>query len=95
MDFCLLDSHNSDMSEYSVADARNNLSRLIDRALSGETVVITRHGHPTVRLTPEGRAKRRYSIEESLALIDKLQVIPDKPQTPAGDLLRQMRDERP
>jgi prevent-host-death family protein len=34
------------MSTYSVADAKANLPRLIDRAMQGEEVVITRHGKP-------------------------------------------------
>jgi antitoxin (DNA-binding transcriptional repressor) of toxin-antitoxin stability system len=36
------------MTNYSVAEAKNNLSELIDRALKGEGVVITRHGMPVV-----------------------------------------------
>ena len=40
------------MSTYSVADAKNNLPKLIDRALQGEEVVITRHGKPVVELRP-------------------------------------------
>ena len=40
------------MSTHSVAEAKNQLSRLIDRALAGEPVVITRHGHPVVEIKP-------------------------------------------
>jgi prevent-host-death family protein len=40
------------MGKYSVAEARNNLSGLIDRALKGEGVVITRHGRSVVELKP-------------------------------------------
>jgi len=40
------------MSAYSVADAKNGLPGLIDRALAGEEVVITRHGKPVVELRP-------------------------------------------
>lgn len=40
------------MGSRSVADAKNNLSELIDRALAGEEVVITRHGRPVAKLTP-------------------------------------------
>jgi prevent-host-death family protein len=36
------------MAKYSVATTKNNLSSLIDKALAGEEVVITRHGKPTV-----------------------------------------------
>jgi antitoxin (DNA-binding transcriptional repressor) of toxin-antitoxin stability system len=38
------------MAEYSVADAKNNLPKLIDRALGGEEVIITRRGKPVVEL---------------------------------------------
>jgi len=40
------------MGKHSVADAKNRLSELIDRALAGEDVVITRHGHPVIELRP-------------------------------------------
>jgi prevent-host-death family protein len=40
------------MSSYSVADAKNGLPALIDRALAGEDVVITRHGKPVAELRP-------------------------------------------
>lgn len=40
------------MAEYSVADAKNHLPKLIDKALQGEEVVITRRGKPVVELRP-------------------------------------------
>jgi prevent-host-death family protein len=40
------------MAEYSVADAKNRLPSLIDKALGGEEVVITRRGKPVVELRP-------------------------------------------
>lgn len=40
------------MAAYGVADAKAQLSNLIERSLRGETVVITRHGKPAVRLLP-------------------------------------------
>ena len=44
------------MSSHSVADARNNLSALIDRAVAGEEIVITRHGHPVAEISaPKSR----------------------------------------
>src|SRR4051794_40845407 len=38
------------MTEYSVADAKNRLPKLIDKALEGEEVIITRRGKPVVEL---------------------------------------------
>ena len=38
------------MSSYSVADAKNALPSLIDKAAAGEEVVITRHGKPVAEI---------------------------------------------
>ncbi len=40
------------MTTYSVAEAKAVLPSLINRALSGEEVIITRHGKPMVELRP-------------------------------------------
>jgi prevent-host-death family protein len=40
------------MAAYSVADAKNALPKLIDSALEGEEVVITRHGKPVAEVRP-------------------------------------------
>jgi prevent-host-death family protein len=45
----------------SVTDAKARLTELVRRAESGEEVVLTRHGHPTVKLiavSPEQKAQR-------------------------------------
>ena len=34
--------------------AKTELTKLINAAMDGETIVITNHGKPLVRLTPEG-----------------------------------------
>lgn len=38
------------MSAYSVAEAKNTLPSLIDKATAGEEVIITRHGKPVAEL---------------------------------------------
>ena len=43
------------MTAYSVADAKNRLPSLIDKALAGEQVIITRRGKPVVELRPAAR----------------------------------------
>lgn len=40
------------MSEHSIAEAKERLPELIDRALNGGGVVITRHGRPLVGSGP-------------------------------------------
>jgi prevent-host-death family protein len=44
--------HASRQGTHSVAEAENRLPELIDRALAGEGVMITRHGRPVVELRP-------------------------------------------
>ena len=43
------------MATVSVYNARAEFSRLIERALAGEEIVITRRGKPAVRLCPSRR----------------------------------------
>ncbi len=40
------------MSTHSVAEAKNQLSKLINRALNGEGIVITRRGQPVIEFKP-------------------------------------------
>lgn len=47
------------MPTYSVAETKDKLSALIDKALAGEEVVITRRGKPTVEL----RATDRHVVD--------------------------------
>ncbi|MBV9758675.1 MAG: type II toxin-antitoxin system prevent-host-death family antitoxin [Alphaproteobacteria bacterium] len=48
----------------SVAEAKNQLSQLINRALDGEPVVITRHGRPVVELRSAADAGHRPAVEK-------------------------------
>ena len=41
------------MTRVNVADAKARLSELIDRALAGEEVIISRRDVPVIRLVPE------------------------------------------
>jgi prevent-host-death family protein len=42
-----------------VTDAKGQLTELVRRAEAGEEVVITRHGHPAVRLAPVNKGQTR------------------------------------
>jgi prevent-host-death family protein len=80
------------MSTHSVAEAKSKLSDLIDRALKGEAVVITRHGHPVVELKPVVKPQKRITLEE-IAWIDKHRVRNKMPPQDAGTFVSEMRDE--
>ncbi len=80
------------MSSYSVAAAKAGLPALINRALAGEEVIITRHGKPVVELRPASPpipAGRDVALERLLANRYK-----PPPGTPTSvELLNMIYDE--
>jgi prevent-host-death family protein len=46
------------MAEFGVHEAKTHLSRLLERALAGEEIIITSSGRPLVRLVPAQRGRR-------------------------------------
>ncbi|MBB5685579.1 type II toxin-antitoxin system Phd/YefM family antitoxin [Sphingobium boeckii] len=57
------------MAHYSVATTKDKLSSLIDKALAGEEVIITRHGKPTVALRMVEQQKK--STQDMVAWLEK------------------------
>ena len=47
------------METVDISDAKTRLSQLVDKAIAGEDVVISRHGKPLVRLTQLAEPARR------------------------------------
>ena len=80
------------MSIHTVAEAKNQLSKLIDRALKGEEVVITRRGEPVVALKPVRPAARPITVADIEWLRANL-VGRKMPKVDAGQLVSEMRDE--
>jgi prevent-host-death family protein len=80
------------MAEHSVADARNNLSALIGKALEGEQVIITRHGQPVVELRPVGRKGRRMTPAD-VEWLESVRVKPLIPDKDPKNIIERMRDE--
>jgi prevent-host-death family protein len=81
-----------DMGKHSVVEAKNNLSELIDRALKGEDVVITRHGQPVVELKPVPRPAKPITSEELDWLAERRAKRP-RVRVDSGTLISKMRDE--
>jgi prevent-host-death family protein len=46
------------MAEFGVHEAKTHFSKLLERALAGEEIIITRSGEPLVRLVPAQRKKK-------------------------------------
>jgi prevent-host-death family protein len=80
------------MSTHSVAEAKNKLPELIDRALKGEGVVITRHGRPVVELKPIPEPVRPVTPAD-LDWLAAHRVKPRRVTEDAGILVSRMRDE--
>lgn len=61
-------------------EAKTNLSRLVERALDGEEVVVTRRGEPAVRLVPVNEGDGFASLAG--AWRDKVRIAPDFDELP-------------
>jgi len=83
------------MPVYSVAQAKDHLSKLIDEALAGEEVTITRHGKPAVELRPARAAGGgRLSAELIDRIAARAKSLPSLGED-AVDIIRRMRDDYP
>ena len=80
------------MSTHSVAEAKNQLSELIERAMGGEPVVITRHGRPVVELRAVAQQGRPMTAED-VEWLRSRQVEPLIADTDPRSIVERMRDE--
>lgn len=79
------------MQIVNVREARQQISRLLDAVAAGEEIVIIRRGKPAARLLPPSEietGKIRFPDRGTL----RAMVPPAK--LSAGELIREMRDER-
>jgi len=77
------------MAAYSIADAKNNFPKLIDRAVAGEDVTITRRGKPIARIVAEGSAAMSIDLD----WLKSVRVDPKDPNLDFTSIVRQMRDD--
>jgi antitoxin (DNA-binding transcriptional repressor) of toxin-antitoxin stability system len=80
------------MTYYSVATTKDKLSSLIDKALAGEEVIVTRHGKPMVEIrVVQGEVipkKRGWTYYQ--AQLDRLDTIPVNQGKP---IMQQIKDD--
>ncbi len=87
------------MSSYTTSEAAPRLSELIDSAISGETVLITRDGKPVAELRPvlapaaAPQVRTKEEVEEMLAFLRKDRPTPRNPKLDATALVRALREE--
>lgn len=80
---------------YSIAEAKNRLSELIERALAGEDVTIARDGKPVVTLRPVEKPARAVTQADLDWLRARQARFKDMRKIDGTALVRQMRDEGP
>lgn len=67
------------LAQYNVYEARTHFSRLIERAATGEEIVIARAGEPLAKLGP-------YRLEPRVPGVISAQIVFDAVQLPRGRL---------
>lgn len=86
------------MGKHSIAEAEGRLAELIDRALEGEEVVITRDGAAVAEIRPVEQPETKQPApgpmtEETLDWLRERRAGRKMSRIDAGTLLSQMRDE--
>ena len=72
--------------EVGVSEAKTNLSRLLEKAMAGEEVIIKRSGRPLVRLTPVKPASGRSApFRRQIGTAKGQFVVPDDFDDPLPD----------
>jgi antitoxin (DNA-binding transcriptional repressor) of toxin-antitoxin stability system len=96
----LSDGYPLAMSTHTVAETKNQLSKLIDRALNGEHIVVTRRGQPVIEFKPVQRNEQqqekptpRWTVEEQLEWLRARRALLPRSKVDAETFVRQMRDE--
>ncbi len=77
------------MASLSLAEAKAQLSGLVTRVTTGETVQITRRGKPVARLIAAESPRRPVDLAALRAMTETM---PAQTET-AGDFVRRMRDQ--
>jgi prevent-host-death family protein len=83
-----LHGQEQNMTAISLADAKAQLSELVDRVGAGDSIDITRRGKPVARLTAAAKPRKRIDAAVLRSLTASM-----PPQTEgAANLVRAMRD---
>ena len=81
------------MSTYTLAEAKDQLSRLVDEAQTGEVVTLVRNGKPVADITPRAASPEPMTHADVDEMARKRARRPRLGQESVS-LVREMRDER-
>ena len=66
------------MTKVNIHEAKTNLSKLLEKALNGEEIVIAKAGKPLVRLVPIREKEDCFGMDaENMWIADDFDVLPD------------------
>jgi prevent-host-death family protein len=77
------------MVTVNLAQAKANLSELLDKVEAGEEVTVTRRGHPVAHIRPAAPPRKPLRLKDLAAFRATMPPL----QRSSADLLRQARDE--
>ena len=75
------------MGHMNLAEAKAHLSDLVARVGAGEAIQISRRGRPVVQITRIAQPRKPIDVAALRAVIGTM------PKSPAGSIVRAMRDE--
>ena len=79
------------MTTVGIRELKNQASELIRRVEAGEAIAITNHGRVVARLVPA--AVTQAKIDQSLAVLDELDMLAEEIDWPEGSTLETIMDE--
>jgi prevent-host-death family protein len=82
------------MADYSIAEAKNNLPKLVDRAMAGEEVMITRRGKRVARIVADPPAIECADRPRAFNDVDWIRRHQAKTADPNFDSVAALRAER-
>jgi prevent-host-death family protein len=84
------------MAEYSIADAKNNLPKLVDRAVAGEEVTLTRRGKKVAKIIADPvvvECADRPAAFNDIGWLSSHQVQTNDPTFDGAQAIRAARDD--
>ena len=79
------------MATYSIAQAKDQLSKLVDEVLDGKDVTITRHGRPVVEMRPAAKPSSKPVTDEDLDWLRKARESLPELEVDTVAIIREMR----
>ena len=75
-------------SSYGIYEAKTHFASLVERALAGEILTITKHGKPVARLVPlSGALRTPDEVAEMIATVEAIRASHGQPDVDVRELI--------